>query len=141
VKSGFRTVAAAVVSVAGTACVSPAPQDTAERCEISSIDDLVRDPVAQSGKFFCGEIYALDHRGEAILLADGSGQVIADNISLLVTNETRDQLSGLSGTRRKFYIRARVEAPPQCFVPSGSGEECIPDKPIYFHIADARLVP
>ena len=63
------------------------------------------------------------------------------HVALLVMPDSRGLLIGLSELPQRYYVEARIDPMEECFVPSGSGEDCSPyRRPVDFHILAAWRV-
>jgi hypothetical protein len=124
-----------------SACATPAA-DSDSRCAVSQFDEIVRDPLAHSGKVFCGEAFAVVSERTVRILAKPDEMPPSDDLAFLVTIKSRAVLAGLSEIPSKFYLEATIDPQEQCFLPSGSGEDCSPfRRPVLIHVLRAEPRP
>jgi hypothetical protein len=134
-------LAGAPVLALATACIT-ASTTSGNACTVRHIEEIVRNAVAHAGEIFCGEVLAVNYRHTARLLTSPDETTPSNDLAFLITNRTRGLLPGLSDTPRRYYIEARIDPQTACFVPSGSGEECVPyRRPIDMHVLAARSLP
>lgn len=109
------------------------------RCEVTQIEEVASDPLAHAGHVFCGIVYAVQEGAGARLLQRRDEVPTLYNLAFLVTTRTEPLLQGLSTSPQQYYVEARVDPHRECFVPSGSGEECSPwVRPVAMHLRVAR---
>ena len=124
----------------GSACATDESR-SASRCAVTQIDELLADPVRYAGQRFCGEVFAVQPERVTYLLRSAE-DMPPEDVALLVTTRSRPLLTGLSETPARYYVEARVDPQSECFVPSGSGEECVPwRRPVFMHVIRARERP
>jgi hypothetical protein len=112
------------------------------RCTVRSIDDVERDPLRYSEAVFCGDVYVVTYDRLARVLKNADESPTSSDLTMLVTSSSRGLLRDLSTTPSRFYIRARLRPQEQCFVPSASGEECVPfSRPVFVNVLSAHSRP
>jgi hypothetical protein len=98
--------------------------------------------VGHAGEIFCGDVFAVTHGGTARILSRADEMPPSNDLALLITNNSRRLLRGLSRIPRRFYVEARIDPQTECFSPSGSGEDCSPYvRPVFMHVLSARPKP
>lgn len=121
-----------------SACATSA-SDSDLRCAVRQFDEVVQDPTAYSGKLFCGEAFAVVSERTVRILAKYDEMPPSDDLAFLVTIKSRPALAGLSEIPSKFYLEATIDPQEQCFLPSGSGEDCSPfRRPVFIHVLRAQ---
>ena len=127
----------ALLLVLGACASSRATQS--EQCQVRQIAEVLSNPVEHAGEMFCGHAYAAVYGRSARILEDADDVPPSSDLAMVVTTRTRSLLGRLSTTPQEYYIEARVDPMLACFVPSGSGEDCVPYcRPITMHLLAAR---
>ena len=111
-------------------------------CAVRQFKEVVRNPIAHSGKVFCGEAFIVESGRTVRVLAAREEMPPSNDLAFLVTTRSRSRLKGLSAIPRKFYLEAKIDAVEQCFLPSASGEDCSPfQRPVNIQILRAQPRP
>jgi len=122
------------------ACAAVSPMSTS-RCDVADMNEVLGDPLAHAGRVYCGDVFAVEYGQTARLLGRAEDMPPSNDVALLVTTRTRRALEGLSPSPQRFYVEALIDPQRPCFIPSGSGEECVPyRRPISVHIRTARRI-
>lgn len=118
------------------------PDSGSAPCTVHRFEEVVRDPIAHSDKVFCGEAFILESGRTVRILATREQMPPSNDLAFLVTARSRSRLKGLSAVPRRFYLEARIDPVEQCFLPSGSDEDCAPfRRPVYIQIFRAQPRP
>lgn len=126
---------------ATTGCATTSASSSSE-CAVRQIDEVVRDAVGHAGQVFCGDVFVVTYGRTVRILSRADEMPPSNDLALLVTNNSRRLLRGLSRVPRRFYVVSRIDPMTECFSPSGSGEDCSPYvRPVFMHILSARRRP
>jgi hypothetical protein len=136
------TLCFAVASSYLTISCASTSRPTSSQCTVHDIDEIMRDAVQYAGGVFCGDVFAVEYGRTVRFLRAANEMPPSADLAMLVTSDTRILLIGLSDKPKRFYVEARIDPMKQCFVPSGSGEDCSPyRRPIRFRILSAKRRP
>jgi hypothetical protein len=129
-------LAGALIAFASCACALGHAQPISE-CSTDSLTKVASAPTSYAGKTFCGYVYAFRQDRTVRIVAAPTSEVSYDLV-FLVTTRTVHRLTGVSETPYRYFVRAELEIQPECFIPSESGESCVPySHPVFMNILAA----
>jgi hypothetical protein len=122
-------------------CSTTPPE--AGQCAATSIDQVLADPLAYTGKKYCGPAVATRPAGSRVirLLSSLDERLSYDQTTVLAASAGLHHLGGFNGDPASYYIEATIDPMTQCFAPPApdNGETCSPfARPVVFHITRAR---
>ena len=123
------------------ACATPQSEATA--CDVTSLRDLISEPLSYDGKSFCGFVYARNDRGVVIATENPAEEVSNDLVVILEL--TQSEISRIRPLPQRYYIRSIINPLEQCFLAADSAtertsqEQCVPfRRPVFLRVTEIR---
>jgi hypothetical protein len=144
--AGRFIIPIAVCSVLGVVGACSTTSNAVDRCAVTSLDQVLADPLNHAGQLFCGRAVAIRPARSRItwLIRSADAQVSYDETAIVVATAGLDALIDFSGNPTAYYIEAKIDPMEECFPPlsSDNGETCLPlARPVFFHVTRAKKVP
>jgi hypothetical protein len=138
-----------LVSIAGASSFASVgcstPSQAAQRCDVASLESVIANPLAYSGRTFCGKAFAIRPANSRVTYLIGSPSaplprdVNDDRTAILVATKGSQLLGRVPDVPTAYYIEAGIRPQTPCWTDAGPNNTCVPwIHPVSFHIQRAK---
>ena len=119
---------------------------TAHRCDATSLEQVVANPLGYADRTFCGRAFAVRQENALVtrLVATPDSPIDNNQTVIIVATDGVRRLAGVTTNPAAYYVEARIDPVRRCWdtPANANGETCVPFvKPVIFHVTDAKRLP